>query len=46
MKTKERQASIMYAMHDQMNILLAVAARVGVDTQHDDADDASENVSL
>ena len=46
MKTKQRQASIMDAMHEQMNILLAVAARVGVDTQHDDAEDASRNVSL
>ena len=46
MKTKQRQASIMDAMHEQMNILLAVAARVGVDTQHDDAEDASRNVSM
>ena len=46
MKTKQRQASIRDAMHEQMNILLAVAARVGVDTQHDDAEDASRNVSL
>ena len=46
MKTKQLQASIMDAMHEQMNILLAVAARVGVDTQHDDAEDASRNVSL
>ena len=46
MKVKQRQASMMDAMHDQMNVLLAVAARVGVDTYHDDDDDTSRNVSL
>jgi len=45
-KAKQRQTSIIDTMHDQMNILLAVAARVGVDTRYDNIDKASRDVSL
>lgn len=33
-KAKQRQTSIVDTMHDQMNILLDVAAKVGVETRY------------
>lgn len=33
-KAKQRQTSIIDTMHDQMNILLDVAAKVGVETRY------------
>lgn len=42
-KAKKRQMSIIDAIHDQRNILLALAAKAGVDTHEEDA--ISSNVN-
>lgn len=45
-KAKQRQASIMKTMHDQGDLLLAIAARVGVDIPQDDAENAPRSATL
>lgn len=45
-KAKQRQTSIIETMHDHRNLLLAVAARVGVDTCGYDNDQARRDISL
>lgn len=45
-KAKQRQTSIIETMQDHRSILLAVAARVGVDTGGYGNDQARQDVSL